>query len=331
MKKFSFTIIKAQEIENIIWSNFPKIFDMVKHTYLAHEKGLAFNPPSSFLRFTDMPDARIISLPAAINDGISKISGLKWIASNPQNIHKGFPRASAVIILNDYETGYPFACLEGSLISAMRTACSAVLAADSLIKNRTIKQLGIVGNGPIAQQILKCFFKMNFEISEILLYDTSYERSELFNENLKAVYKNKVIISKTKEDLISSSDVIVLATTAKTPYINDGLIFSHHPIVLNISLRDLSPDILIKSNNIVDDIQHVLTANTSPHLSFEKYGHKEFINGTLAQLLTGSIKTDPLKTTIFSPMGMGILDIALANAIYELSKKELTFDDFFNI
>jgi len=32
---------------------------------------------------------------------------LKWIASYPGNVQRGFPRASAVLVLNDYENGYP--------------------------------------------------------------------------------------------------------------------------------------------------------------------------------------------------------------------------------
>ena len=77
--------------------------ELVAQTYLTHERGETVNPDSYFLRFPEQPANRIIALPAAIVDseGDQSVSGIKWIASYPDNIKSGIPRASAVLILND--------------------------------------------------------------------------------------------------------------------------------------------------------------------------------------------------------------------------------------
>ena len=104
------------------------MIDVVGRTYLLHHDRQSVNPDSYFLRFPTKPDARVIALPAYLGGDVDTI-GIKWIASFPGNVQRGMPRASAVLLLNDYETGYPVACLEAAAISAARTAASAALAA----------------------------------------------------------------------------------------------------------------------------------------------------------------------------------------------------------
>jgi hypothetical protein len=59
-----------------------------------------------------------------------------------------------VLILNDHDTGYPFAVLESSIISATRTAESAALAADRLSRGRIRPtRVGFIGTGLIARYI----------------------------------------------------------------------------------------------------------------------------------------------------------------------------------
>ena len=131
------------------------------------------NPPSYFLRFPDRPTARIIALPASLG-GQVRVDGLKWISSFPDNVAAGIPRASAVLILNDHDTGYPFAVLESSIISATRTAASAALGADRLSRGRTRpSRVGFIGTGLIARYIHTFLAGTGWEFDEIGVHDLS--------------------------------------------------------------------------------------------------------------------------------------------------------------
>lgn len=164
--------------------------------------------------------------------------------------------------------------------------------------------------------------------------DLDLEACIRLKEKIKQVNpKVKVEIVKELKELIIESELIFLSTTTATPYITEVSWFSHNPIILNISLRDLTPEILITSNNIVDDITHVLNANTSPHLTQQKYGHTNFINCTVSELINGYNQFDNAKPIIFSPMGIGILDLVVASYVYDEAKISnlcIEIDNFFN-
>jgi ornithine cyclodeaminase len=89
------------------------------------------------------------------------------------------------------------------------------------------------------------------------------------------------------------------------------------PVVLHISLRDLAPEILLRSQNVVDDIEHVMKANTSPHLAEQQTGNRSFVTGTLAEIMLGRRSVERSRPIIFSPSGMGILDVAVGKWVYD--------------
>lgn len=312
-----FHVISGKEVHDIIFSNAAKITDIVKDTYIKHFQGETVNPESSFLRFPHNAQARIISLPAHLG-GENPVAGIKWIASYPQNIKHDLQRASAVIILNDNENGYPLACLEAGIISAVRTAASAIIGAYHFKqKKKSIANLGIIGTGIIASYVLELLLQNGWNIGKIHLYDLNQDNSAQFSEHQNHGKIEKVKIANNWQEVVQSSDLIVLTTTAATPYINDKEAFAHNPVVLNLSLRDIDPEIIINSYNVVDDIKHVLKAETSLHLAQKKYGHHDFINTTLPEILANNSEIQTDKPIIFSPFGMGILDIALGQYVYE--------------
>src|SRR5258706_541750 len=170
---FELSIINGKTVFDIIRAHRDECIGIVRDAYLAHAHGKTVNPDSYFLRFPNKPDCRIIALPAYLGDGFD-VAGLKWIASYPGNTQRGFPRASAVLVLNNYETGYPFAILESSIISASRTAASATLAAFWLNgQSRRAQSLGIVGTGFIARYDGAFKYGKGWESDDVRLYDIS--------------------------------------------------------------------------------------------------------------------------------------------------------------
>jgi N-[(2S)-2-amino-2-carboxyethyl]-L-glutamate dehydrogenase len=330
---FELSVINGKTVNDVVRAHRAECIDVVEHAYLAHARGQAINPHSYFLRFPEKPDCRIIALPAFVGDGFA-VAGLKWIASYPSNVQKGFPRASAVLILNSYETGYPFAILESSIISAARTAASAVLAAYWLNgQSRKAQSLGIVGTGFIARYVYDFLVDTGWAIKDVRLYDKEPAESEKFkNTACRAELHSSVTVVPHVTDVLSASDLVVFTTVASTPHIADQWLFDHNPLVLHVSLRDLAPEILLRSQNVVDDVEHVMTANTSPHLAEQLSGNRNFVTGTLAEVIQGQKSVNRSRPIIFSPFGMGILDVALGKWVYDqavAAHEDQRISDFF--
>jgi ornithine cyclodeaminase len=69
--------------------------------------------------------------------------------------------------------------------------------------------------------------------------------------------------------------------------------------------------------NIVDDVEHCLKANTSPHLAEQLTGNRDFLDGTLYDILTGALEPPVDRPVFFSPFGLGVLDLALGKKVYD--------------
>ncbi|QIB42669.1 2,3-diaminopropionate biosynthesis protein SbnB [Streptomyces aureoverticillatus] len=311
---FDFHVVGGSSIRSLIAESRPDIVETVRDAYLTHHDKNSVNPNSYFLRFLEKADSRIIALPAYLG-GRYGVAGIKWIASFPGNIEHNVPRASAALLLNDYATGYPFACLEASQISAARTAASAVLGAEQLVGGRSARRVAVVGAGVIARNIVEFFRAQEWSVGGFVVHDRSPEYAERLTRHIIGLGYGA-----DREDsfahAVDGADVVVFATTAGEPWVTEPGTFTAGQTVLNISLRDIGPRIVAGAQNILDDIDHCMTANTSPHLAEQELGHRDFVDGTLAQMIRGEVRAATDKPRIFSPFGLGVLDLAVGLRIY---------------
>lgn len=313
----TFAVISGAQVHEVLQDRDKHLLDLVEAAYRLHGSGDTVNPPSYFLRFPEDPSSRIIALPASVGGDIG-VHGVKWISSFPANVRRGIPRASAVLILNDQETGYPIACVESSIISAVRTAASAALAADWLTRDRVRPaKVGFIGTGLIARYIHTYLTGTGWSFDEVGIFDLSAEHAAGFRGYVESTGDGAVVVHESAEDLIKACDLVVFATVAGEPHITDPTWFEHNPLVLHVSLRDLSPEVVLSGTNVVDDVEHCLKANTSVHLAEQAEGNRDFLAGTLFDVMTGAVDLPADKPVFFSPFGLGVLDLAVGKFVYD--------------
>jgi ornithine cyclodeaminase len=290
--------------------------DAVQKAYEAHSRGDSSLPHSSFLRFPDSDIDRIICLPAYLG-GEYQLAGVKWIASMPANVGKGMERASAAIILNDRVTGRPGALLEGSIISKQRTAASAALAAKVLAPGNP-GALGFVGCGPINAAVAQFLSAVWPDTNLVTAFDLDPARAEDFGKTLTASQSGPEFkVAESLEEVLSRCPMVSFATTAISPYVDDLDACPAGATILHVSLRDLKPGAILSNHNIVDDLDHVNRAATSIHLASQMEGNTGFIHGSLGDILLGEadLPERDNRKIIFSPFGLGVLDLAVAELV----------------
>lgn len=318
MRDGNIVILNGSETLSLLEGRELEIIEVVQKAYQAHARGESMLPHSTFLRFPAEEKNRIIALPAYLGEGFS-VAGIKWIASFPGNLERGIERASAVVILNSTKTGRPQAIIEGSGISSKRTAASAALAARILHEDAT--HVGLIGCGPINFEVARFILAALPGVESFLVFDQNDEKARQFKAKCRELSdKVEVGLAPDAKTVLKNCSLTSLATTAISPHLEDLSQSPPRSTILHISLRDLTPEVILSCDNVVDDIDHVCRAQTSVHLAEQLTGQRNFIRCTLGDILLDrapardSSRSD---TTIFSPFGLGILDLAVAQYLFE--------------
>jgi N-[(2S)-2-amino-2-carboxyethyl]-L-glutamate dehydrogenase len=324
MRDGDIAVLRGSEVRAVLAGRELELIQAVRTAYETHGDGDSSLPHSTFLRFPDQPRDRIIALPAYLG-GACRIAGVKWVSSFPENLQLGIDRASAVVILNSTQTGQPEAVLEGSVISAKRTAASAALAAQCLFEGTKVSRVGLIGCGLINFEIARFLRAVFPEAQTYVLFDEDEARAQQFQKRIQKLSDEvEVEIAKDVKSVLRRSSLISIATTALKPHIGDLRECPEGAAILHISLRDLSPDVILSCDNLVDDIDHVCRAQTSVHLAEQQVGHRQFIRCTLADVLSGRApaRNGSEAVSVFSPFGLGVLDLAVAKLVRDLARQQ---------
>ncbi|GGE06553.1 2,3-diaminopropionate biosynthesis protein SbnB [Marinithermofilum abyssi] len=319
----SLLYLSQQDIIDVGGDTSDLYVDAIRRALSLHAQKQTVQPLKPYLRAQGKEGHiadRIIAMPAHLG-GDSPMSGLKWVGSKHDNPTKrGMARASALVVLNDPETNYPVAVMEGSLISGMRTAAVTVVAAQHLAKEN-FRHIACVGCGVIARMQLTSMLEQFPQADTIHLFDLNRESAERLATTLTERFSGvKVQVADSPAEAVRKGEVVITCTVTDQPYIPFEWL-QKGAFVSNVSIMDVHKEVFLKADKvIVDDWDQSNREKKVIHqLVLEGRFSREQLHAELGEIVLGDKpgRESEEEIILLNPMGMAVEDISCAQAIYE--------------
>ena len=261
---------------------------------------------------------RINAMPCYLG-GRFNIAGIKWIGSNPLNLNMGLPRASALTILNDPDTKFPVCVMNGADISAVRTGASSGVAAKYLAKENA-ETILLVGAGLQNKMQLAAIYEARPSLKYFYVVDINPEAGKAFAEEMGKKLNITIISLTDYSQCDRIPDITVNATSAPVPVMD---IAAAHPGNMHVCVGGLDhPELYKRADKIVCDswyqVKHRPVCYMARDALAGKFDESKIYAEELGEIIAGKKpgRTDDSEFCYYKPVGMGVLDLAIAVRIY---------------
>lgn len=299
----------------------------IEKSFALHASGETILPHKPVLRWggpeTEETSGRIMAMPAYLG-GDLKVAGIKWIPSKPSNPAKyGLPRANALIILNDPETLFPLAVMDGTIISAMRTGAASGVAAKYLAAPNATR-LGMVGAGVQMRTQSMAMHAVLPDLEEGCVFDILPEKAEIFAAEMSRELGFPIRAVSSAAEACQGADVFVTATMSSFPYVESGW-YKPGTLHCEVSFWD-TPTSLLSSLDVIVCDDYAAVEHHGVDVAFRAVRDRIIQREKVLNLGDIIIKkvpgrTNPQEKIIFNPIGMGIHDVSEAYRIYRSARQ----------
>lgn len=262
-----------------------------------------------------------VSMPVYVKGEINRL-GHKWAAESMANAKRGdMPMGIDVILLHDMEHAIPHAIMEGSIITAMRTSAVAGVGAKYLA-NPNSKVAGLIGAGVIGRTMIMSLTAAMPSLEEIRLFDLNQQRAEALAEEFSDTIKVKVVDS--VEIAFKDADIVTTQTTSRTPFVEDGWV-PKGSYYAHMSAKEGKDEVFLNTDRLVADNWATLqTWDFFPPTRLVNAGKLKLNEiDDIGEIILGEKegRISPEQRILFTNLGMGCLDIVVAERIYQNAKK----------
>jgi ornithine cyclodeaminase/alanine dehydrogenase-like protein (mu-crystallin family) len=262
----------------------------------------------------ETPAGELLLMPAVGEAGV----GVKLVSLTPDNPGRGLPLIHASYVLFDAETQAPEAVLDGSVLTALRTAAVSGLATRH-VSREDGHRLVIFGAGVQATSHLEAMCAVR-PVTDLVVVSRSPGPAEaLVEEGLR----RGLTARRGEPDAVGEADLVCTCTTAEEPLfdgsslppgVHVNAVGSYRP-----ETRELDTETVRRARAVVET-REVALAEAGDLLIPIREGAIDagHIVADLAETVRGAeVRRSPEDVTLFESVGMAFEDLAVARAVVD--------------
>ncbi len=310
-----------------------EVLKLVEQVLADYANGDAVNPIKVHLPFFPDYNGWNNAMPGWLKK--QDIHGIKWAGFGFDNAAKfGVPCCSAVIVLNDMETAFPVALLDGTTVMAMRTGAAAAVMAKYNVK-KSAKVATLLGAGVQGTSGMEMILLALPQLEEVRVMDLFQSQIDKCIAALKAKFpKIKFVGTTDKHAACKGTDLVLTAVhnpdpAATTDVLDDvefengvtvvtiagGMSSTKYPKVFDRIVMDFAECLCHRHNVTIDYMKQCFNVDVQPMSA-------DICDAEIGDIILGKAigRTNDEEKVYCTSVGMGIEDLIVANDIYQKAK-----------
>jgi ornithine cyclodeaminase len=241
------------------------------------------------------------------------------------NLTLNKPVIQGAVLLNDGRTGEPLALLNGSKLTAMRTAGVAAVGVRYLAPEK-VKTLGLVGAG-VQGRHMAWFALCERNIDEVLVYDENDSSIKGFTDFMtEKVPAIKIKVAKSVKELTECAEVILCSTTSSQPVLPDDINLYDHKTIVAIGsyksdMRELPDAVFENCGKVWIDTIRAMDESGDLVIPLKNNVLKREQVQPISDLLLGEKELSERSVKVYKTVGHATFDLFAAKLVFEQAEQ----------
>ena len=247
-------------------------------------------------------------------------SGFKWVGGFADNRERhGLPFLIATILVQDVQTGYPLALMEGTHITNLRTGALNALAVRHYAPVDA-DSLALIGTGVQARFALDGILR-EINLREVRGYDLQPDAARRFADEVERSHGIHVRVCSDAEEAVRGAKIVITATPSIVPIVRREWM---GPGVTAISVgsqgQEFDDEAVLGADKLICDSWEQCT-HLGELREFAEDGRlsREDVFAEICETVDGRKpgRESDDEYILVVPIGLGSLDIGLARFVYD--------------